>query len=165
MDNELIEKYKQEMMNLKARATIAGVGQENVMKTTDPNSGGLIVGVTTLDGLYPVKGADVRVFTGRSGGEDFSEIDFDLSDESGKTKEFRLSAPAKQNSETADTGLSTYSLYNISVKADGFVEQIYYGLPIFSGVTSLKVADLISVDVAADNTSPQIFEDTTDFNL
>ncbi len=160
MENDLIEKYKQEMLNMKSRATAAAPA---VGVPSSDGVGSLVVNVTTLDQLYPVSGAVVSVFVGRD--NERTEVDRDISDESGRTKLFNLSSPPKANSESAENTQPTYSLYNIAVTADGFIEQIYYGIPIFSGVTSIKVADLISLSVAGGNTSPQVFEETVDYNL
>ncbi len=163
MNKETIEKYKQEMLMMKSRAVQAAASNQAAPENNIDGMGRLVVNVTTLDGLYPVPGALVTVFSGRD--ETRRNLDSNTSDESGRTKIFSLSAPQKSFSEDSGFEGETYSLYNISVAADGFLEQLHFGIPIFSGVTSLKNADLISLSVAGENTAPQVFEETVDYKL
>ncbi len=160
MDTNEIERYKKAMLDMQKRATVTAATES---ETAPDQNGRLMVSVTTLNGLYPVAGAAVTVFSGRDGTR--SNIDSDISNESGQTKVFTLPAPEKALSENSEFTGVTYSLYNIAVVADGFLEQLHYGIPVFSGVTSIKTADLTSLSVAGGDTAPQVFEETVDFDL
>ncbi len=127
------------------------------------DGGGLVVNVTTLRGLYPVEGALVTVFTGTRDNMEIVEID--TTDQSGKSKTFALSAPPRAESQQESDNKTPYSSYNVSVRSDGFIEQIVMNVPIFSGVVSMQGIDLVKNTVAGKNTEPQIIEGGTNYNL
>lgn len=130
----------------------------------DDGVGGLSVNVTTLRRLYPVKGATVTVFTGDINAKNV--IETDVTDESGKSSVFKLKAPAKADSQQAENGgILPYASYNVSVRSDGYVEQIAMNVPVFSGVISVQGIDLIPVAAAGGHTTPQIIEGGNDYNL
>lgn len=160
LDKGLIEKYEKEMMQMYAsvRPTVATVSQ--TVEGADNSTGGIIVNVTTARGLYPVIGAVVTIFS-----SDTQVIDSDKSDESGKTKLFILPTPSKALSESAGESERPYAVYNISVEADGYVKQEFMNVPVFSGVTSLQNADLLSVAAAGDNTDTRVFDEGRNYEL
>ncbi len=133
------------------------------MPAVADDSGGLMVNVTTLRGLYPVDGALVTVFTGERNNMQIIEID--TTDQSGKSKTFVLSAPPRAESQQQSNNKKPYSSYNVSVRSDGFIEQIAMNIPIFSGVVSMQNIDLVKNTVAGKNTDPQIIEGGTNYNL
>lgn len=126
-------------------------------------SGGLLVNVTTLKGLYPVKGAVVTVFSGDV--NNMQVIDSRVTDQSGRTSVFVLSAPERSLSETAGASEKPYASYNVSVKADGYIEQINLNVPVFSGVLSLQSVDLLLLAAAGDNLNPRIYDGTVNYEL
>lgn len=130
----------------------------------DDGVGGLSVNVTTLRRLYPVKGATVTVFTGDINAKNV--IETDVTDESGKSSVFKLKTPAKADSQQAENiGILPYASYNVSVRSDGYVEQIAMNVPVFSGVISVQGIDLVPVTAAGGHTNPQIIEGGNDYNL
>ncbi len=131
--------------------------------TTPDGSGGLMVNVTTLQGLYPVGGALVTVFTGER--DNMQVIELDATDDSGKSKVFSLSSPPRAESLQESGNKTPYSSYNISVRSDGFVEQIALNVPVFSGVVSVQSIDLVKNTVAGSNTAPQIIDGGSNYNL
>lgn len=127
-------------------------------------TGGIQVNVTTLRRLYPVKGALVTLFTG----EPLSQtvIETDITDESGKTGIFNLKTPPKSDSQQSENGGQLpYANYNISVKSDGYVEQIAMNVPVFSGVVSVQGFDLLPISAAGGHTKPQIINEGNNYNL
>lgn len=127
------------------------------------SSGGLLVNVTTLKGLYPVKGAVVTVFSGDV--NNMQVIDSRVTDQSGRTSVFVLSAPERALSETAGASEKPYASYNVSVKADGYIEQINLNVPVFSGVLSLQSVDLLLLAAAGDNINPRVYDSAINYNL
>ena len=130
----------------------------------EDGTGGLAVNVTTLRRLYPVKGATVTVFTGMPATP--TVIETDITDESGKSGVFNLKTPPRDESQQSENGgIAPYASYNISVRSDGYVEQIAMNVPVFSGVISVQGIDLIPVAAAGGHTEPQIIEGGNDYNL
>ncbi|MBE6732872.1 MAG: hypothetical protein E7561_02615 [Ruminococcaceae bacterium] len=137
MDNSLIEKYKKELLDMYKNRTPE---VKAVAANTSSNNGSLIVNVTTLRGLYPVRNALVSVFTGEY--ENKTEVDRSVTDQSGKSKIFSLTAPERDLSLSAGSTEPVYTNYGIEVTADGYAKEINLNLPIFSGVTSLQNVDM-----------------------
>ena len=173
MDNELIERYKKELMRLhRTKPTVAEPeGQQGKYTegtpygkedSTDPN-GRLTVMVTAISSLYPVEKAKVTVFTG-----DYTMpyiIDSDFTDQSGKTKTFSLTAPTRELSMEPDTGAQPYTLYNVLVEADGYADNLHINLPIFRGVTSLQRSNLTPLASFGGNKGPIVFNELSNYNL
>lgn len=159
MDNNLIERYKKELID-----TYNKVKTQNTISSEEDygSSGKLIVSVTTLSGLYPVPRASVTVFTGDM--DNMNVIDTDITDISGKTKAFLLPAPDKAPSLSAGATEEIYESYNVLVRADGYVDEINYNLPVFRGVTSLQNVDLVLRSVSFSD-SPTINDQFENYNL
>lgn len=163
MDKDLIEKYKNEMLREYAKANpnqkaVAAISTD----VADKGYGELVVNVTALRGLYPVKGAEVTVFKGQ--GDNITVIDSDITDPSGKTKHFKLPAPPAVNSGSAGHMGEVSNEYGISVKANGYGERIFLNISVFEGVTSLQRADLVPLS-ASGSKKAEITDEKTDFNL
>ena len=138
--------------------------QNNNAPQFEDGTGGLQVNVTTLRRLYPVKNALVTVFTGDR--NNMTVIETDTTDESGKSGVFKLKAPEKSESQQPETdGNLPYATYNVSVRSDGYVEQIAMNVPVFSGVISVQGIDLLPVTAAGGHTGPQIIEGGNKYNL
>jgi len=135
MDNSLIEKYKKELLDMYNNKKEANLTDDEYS-----DNGKLIVNVTTLRRLYPVAGAEVTVFSG--GLEDMKPIDRSITDQSGKSKVFVLPAPDRSLSLEIGATEPVYTSYGVSVKADGYADEVNLNLPIFRGVTSLQNVDL-----------------------
>lgn len=130
----------------------------------EDGTGGLSVNVTTLRRIYPVKGATVTVFTGAPTAP--VVIETSITDESGQSGIFNLKTPLKSESQQADEGGDLpYANYNISVRSDGYVEQIAMNVPVFSGVISVQGIDLIPIAAAGGHTQPQIIQEGNDYDL
>ncbi len=156
MDNDLIEKYKAEMLNLSRRAKPVAIAQNS-------SSGELIVMVTAIRSLYPVKNAKITVFEGTI--ENKSVVTTAVTNESGRTERIVLPAPDKKFSETEGSNTQPYALYNLLVEADGYIDNIHLNIPIFSGVTSIQRVNLLSSKSAGENPPLQISDEFKAYEL
>ena len=130
----------------------------------EDGTGGLQLNVTTLQRLYPVKGALITVFTGVP--DNMTVIETDTTDESGQSGVFNLKTPLKSQSQQYDAdGTAAYAKYNVSVRSDGYVEQIAMNVPVFSGVLSVQGIDLLPISAAGGHTSTQIINEGNNYNL
>ena len=106
--------------------------------------GNLIVHVTTARGAIPLEGAQVTV---RGYEPEFTENRGDVlltltTDRSGNTERITLpTLPLSDSMSPTDT--RPFSVYNLEVHLEGYRGQIYYGLPIFDGITAIQPVDMI----------------------
>ena len=173
MNNELFEKYKNEMLKMynsvhkdevvpvvaEPEPTPIITQRESAAST---QNGSLLGVVTSFNSLYPVENAKVTIFSGEY--EDMNVIDTDLTDRSGKTKVFSLPTPDKNLSMAPDLSQRPYAVYNMLVESDGFLKNIHLNIPVFSGITSIQRSDLI-IDADQSDSEPQIFDEGQKYNL
>lgn len=163
VDQELIQRYKEELLAVYRKAKQTAAAVEETMQEPNESMGELTVNVTTLRGLYPVPGAVVTVSSEQDGEQRI--LHTAVTDESGQTPVFRLPTPAKALSESAGRSEQPYAEYHISVKADGYVEQINRNVPVFSGVKSVQTADLILLSAAGEDTEPRVYDESDSYDL
>lgn len=175
MDKSLIEKYKEEMMGmyLSSRNTPresnitppdnADEANIDVLPVEGDNTGKLIVTVTTIRSLYPVKNARVTVFSGEI--QSRTPIDTDLTDQSGRTKAFVLATPNKNISLNSSSTELPYELYGIEITAEGYVDAIYLNVPVFSGTTSIQQVNLMLLETAGADKGPMIYDTAQQYTL
>lgn len=164
--NELLKMYRESTQILTKNVTnaAASIVEQDTDSIFEDGTGGLQVNVTTLSRLYPVKGATVTVFTGEI--KSPVVIETDITDQSGQSGIFNLKTPPAAESQQAENGGPLpYSNYNVSVKSDGYVEQIAINVPVFSGVVSVQSIDLIPLAAAGGHTSPQIIQEGNNYDL
>ena len=157
MDRSLIEKYKNDMLKK--------YGSSAAEETTAaaPEKGRLSANVTSVANIYPVRGAKVTVFTGSP--DSMTVLDSAVTDESGKTRVFLLDAPPKSLSMTSGAPALPYTLYNLLISADGFLDNIHLNIPVFSGIASVQRSDMLPKAVAGGRTDPIIFNEFSSFEL
>lgn len=157
MDRSLIEKYKNDMLKK--------YGSSAAEETTAaaPEKGRLSANVTSVANIYPVMGARVTVFTGSP--DSMTVLDSAITDESGKTRDFLLDAPPKSLSMTSGAPALPYTLYNLLISADGFLDNIHLNIPVFSGIASVQRSDMLPKAVAGGRTDPIIFNEFSSFEL
>lgn len=111
---------------------------EKAIPETERNTetGMLLFQVFAAEGAYPVENALVTV-TGENG---FSEQA--VTDESGKTKVFFLSAPDSALSQLPAQG-KVYASCSAAVRAAGYLPVVFENIPVFSGITSIQPVSLI----------------------
>ena len=160
MDKKLIEKYKNEMFNTYARRKFSTL--EKSVQTISPvsgnptdNEGALVVLVTAVRSLYPIKNALVSVFSGEN--ETRENIISVYTDESGKTEPIYLSAPDRELSLQSENKVLPYAEYNVEVKAEGYVDSIFLNIPVFEGITSLQRANMLLLETAGEQKGPIIY--------
>lgn len=165
MDKTLIEKYKAEM--LKMYHSVKPV-QATPLQNTPPQAlpdgtGGLLASVTALRDIYPVPNAMVTVFTGEY--PNIKELNTAVTDQSGRTEIFLLSAPSRELSQTADPASQPFATYNMMVRAEGYRDNIHINVPVFSGVVSLQNSNMMLLETAGTDKGPQIFDEALQNNL
>ncbi len=166
--NELLRMYREnakDLTKIEQPVVLPVVAKPIITQPVfEDGTGGMQVNVTTLGRLYPVKGAIITVFTGEVGNA--TVIETDITDESGKSGVFNLKTPPKADSQQSENGGEIpYANYNVSVKSDGYVEQIAMNVPVFSGVISVQGIDLLPMTAAGQNTSPQIIQEGNNYDL
>lgn len=157
----MIKKYSDEMMQM--YNSVPKSSKDSTVSEKETDKGGLIVDVTSFRGLYPIKNAIVKIFTGEM--TNMNIVDSDTTDENGKTKEFVLTTPNVSLSLDSTNKLIPYSSYGISVTADGYVEHINLNVPIFAGVTSIQNVDLLPVSASNNNGKAEIIDEYRNYNL
>lgn len=172
MDNNMIERYKKQMLEMynSTQRVVPVQTNENPtpqtltpQPTPDTASGNLIGIVTAVRALYPVNNAKVTVFTGDY--NNMNVIDTDLTDQSGRTKTFILPTPEKALSLEETNTVLPYALYNMLIEADGYIKNIHLNIPVFSGVTSLQQSNLLLEETAGTDKGPQIFDEAQKYDL
>ena len=171
MDKTEFDRYIEEMRAMNKRATIP---EETVLpavsETVTPEeapedmsgTGYLLVNVTSVRELYPVQNARVTVFKGST--EDMRKLAESVTDQSGKTELFTLSAPPRSLAEDSENREPTYAEYNILTEADGFLPTINMGAAVFDGVTSIQNVNLIPKTPYNENDS-NIFTEENNYDL
>ena len=181
MDKSLIEKYKNQMLDMyraakpvSAPQTVAAVqnisepslsekNENAVSDSKGDKKGSLAVTVTTLRSIYPLPNAKVSVFQGEI--NNMQVLTTVYTDQSGKTPEIPLPAPEALLSQQSDYSGKPYSVYNIIVSAEGFRDNIHLNIPVFSGVTTIQRSNMMLLETAGENKGPQIFDESEEFNL
>lgn len=172
MDETLIKKYKHEMMKMynSRKKVIPAVANANpAPPTAEPvlqdgeNIGGLIVAVTAVRSLYPVENALVTVFSGDM--ENRTTIAEDFTDQSGRTKRFLLETPNKSLSLDSENTQIPYSLYGIEVKAEGYADEVFLNLPVFSGVTSIQTVNMTLLETLGKDKGPFVTDESQQYTL
>ena len=105
--------------------------------------GKLVIRVTGGNGAFPIEGAIVTV-SGRNGDDEGTGAIYSLrTDQSGLTETVTLPAPSGSLSLTPGSGVRPYSLYDITVTKNGYLDSENAGVQIFDGITALQTFDMI----------------------
>ncbi|MBQ1519044.1 MAG: carboxypeptidase regulatory-like domain-containing protein [Ruminococcus sp.] len=105
--------------------------------------GYILANVRSGDESNPVEGASVSV-TALIDGQRMM-IASGLTDENGTTRKLEVPVPDAVHSQAPDPSIRPYSLYDVSVKADGFFDARSVDVPVFSGITSVQNFNMIPV--------------------
>ncbi len=175
MDKSLIDKYKSEMMDMylssrntpKVSNTIPPTNADEANTDSSPvladNTGKLIVTVSTVRSLYPVENARVTVFSGNP--ENKQTLDYDFTDQSGRTKAFVLVTPSKNLSYNSENYELPYEVYGIEITAEGYIDTVYLNVPIFSGTTSIQQVNMMLLETEGANKGPIIYDTAQQYTL
>lgn len=117
--------------------------------------GTLAVRVVTAGGAYPVEGADVRI---RGAMPENAAVSYLLTtDRSGLAERINLPTPSRDLS-LSPGGLPGYATYLIEIFKAGFYPLIFRDVPLFPGVTSLQLGELIPTPAYRPEDYPPIGE-------
>ena len=118
----------------------------NPSSASYPETGYLIVKVTTARGAIPLEGAAVIIRSEEKGATD---ILYSLStDASGQTPRISLPAPSRSSSESPGN-TRPFATYSIDVASDGYLPNSFSGVPVFSGVLSIQPAVMLPLPEGA----------------
>ncbi len=170
MDKKDFQKYIDEMKKMSKRAAVPAVAEAVSEPIPTPKrelsdmsgKGYVIVNVTAISELYPVKGARVTVFKGSI--DNMEKIAEELTDQSGKTVPILLPTPPLSLALSEAATLPVYAEYNIITEADGFLPTINYNAAVFDGVTSIQNVNLIPKTSFNENAS-NVFDEENDYDL
>ena len=113
------------------------------------STGFIIVNVRTGHEASPIVGASVIVSAINNGQRLF--ITAGQTDISGSVNDLEAPAPDKIYSQTPNSEVRPYSLFDISVKANGFFDARSVDVPVFSGVTSIQNFSMIPLPLGAES--------------
>lgn len=77
-------------------------------------------------------------------------------DNSGTTRVFKLPAPEELYSQSPDPAVRPYSLFDVSVTADGFFNSISVDVPVFPGITSVQNFNMVPVPLLMDSSDETV---------
>ena len=103
--------------------------------------GSLIVRTVTASNALPVVGAVVRIFGAEEGNRNITRSE--ITDRDGTTRSVSLPAPSKEFSLTPTPTEAPYAIYDIEISADGYYSKRMFSLPVFSGISSLQIVNMI----------------------
>ena len=105
--------------------------------------GRLIIRVTGGNGAFPIENAVVNV-SGRKSDEDGGGILYSLrTNESGLTETVILPAPSGSFSLSPGNEVRPFSIYDITVSKNGYLDSENAGVQIFDGITAIQSFDMI----------------------
>lgn len=107
------------------------------------SKGYILVNTRTGDDSSAVAGASV-VITAVADGKRLV-LASGMTDESGVSPRFELPVPDLEHSQAPDPDERPYSLFDVSVSAEGFFRARSVDVPVFSGITSVQNFSLIPV--------------------
>lgn len=103
--------------------------------------GWISVNVRTGENASPVEGASVIITSMADGNLIFKATG--ITDESGQIKKMALPAPSVNLSLDSANLIKPYSVYDISVYADGFFRERSIDVPVFAGITSVQQFNMV----------------------
>ncbi len=105
----------------------------------EKSHGSLVVWVTKARGSLPIEGARVTI----KSSEESEDLLYTLTtDRSGRTEKLSLPTPPAGDSQ-APGGRNVYAAYDIEVTRDGYYTGMFFGVPVFAGVTSVQPVSLV----------------------
>ena len=169
MDKTEFDRYIEEMRAMSRKSSLGDEVVSEVLTTAVESApedmsgkGYLLVNVTAVRELYPVENAKVTVFRGSR--ENMEKLAEGVTDQSGKTELFTLSAPPRALAEDPSNEKPTFAEYNILTEADGFLPTINIGAAVFDGVTSIQNVNLIP-KTAYNQNDTNLFDEENDYDL
>ncbi len=122
-----------------------------ITDTSTENIGFLTIEAKTANGAIPIENARVYIYPL---GDENSVIYSLRTDSAGQTEKVALETKSKDLS-LVPGNFEPFSLYNVTVSADGYYSASRSRVPMFEGVHSILPFDLIPL---SENSSPESFE-------
>lgn len=114
-------------------------------QSTYTGEGTLIIRATGGNGAFPIEGAVVNI-SGRNGNDEGVGVIYSLrTDQSGLTEAVALPAPEGDLSLTPNSGVQPYSVYDITITKNGYLDSENAGVQIFDGITAIQTFDMIPI--------------------
>lgn len=112
------------------------------LEDTEYNGKGyVIVNVRAGDQAEPIENAVVHISSINDGNRFYKATG--VTDNSGTTQRFIVPTPSLSYSQTPDSNVRPYALYDISVTAQGFFNARSVDVPAFEGITSVQSFSMI----------------------
>lgn len=112
------------------------------LEDTEYNGKGyIIVNVRAGDQADPIENAVVHISSINDGNRFYNATG--VTDNSGTTQRFIVPTPSLSYSQTPDSNVRPYALYDISVTAKGFFNARSVDVPVFEGITSVQSFSMI----------------------
>lgn len=131
-----------------------GSDSSSVEENLGSSHGFILVNVRTGRDSGVVEGARVVITSMINGARIIMATG--VTDLSGATQVFELPAPDKSYSQTPTPPVRPYSLFNISVTADGFFNSLSIDVPVFSGITSIQNFNMVPVPLFTEPSSETV---------
>ena len=113
--------------------------------------GYILANVRTADESAPVSGATVAV-TAVVDGQRLI-VASGITDENGTTRKLEVPVPDAVHSQSPSPSIRPYSLYDVTVTAEGFFNARSVDVPVFSGITSVQNFSMIPVPLMTPSSS------------
>lgn len=133
-------------------------------KSLGSAEGYILVNVRTGDESNSVQGAVVAVTALIAGKR--AILASGMTDANGTTRRFAVPAPDTEHSQSPDASVRPYSLYDISVTAEGFFNARSVDVPVFAGITSVQNFSMIPLPLMmrSDSETVTYFNQEPDFS-
>lgn len=113
--------------------------------------GYILANVRSGDESSPVGGATVAVTAVIDGQRMI--LASGLTDENGTTRKLEVPVPDAVHSQAPDPSVRPYSLYDVTVTAEGYFNARSVDVPVFSGITSVQNFNMIPVPIMTEPSS------------
>ena len=118
------------------------------------STGYILANVRTGDESSPVEDAAVSVIAVVDGQRII--LASGVTDRNGTTAKFAVPVPDLEHSQSPDSNIRPYSLYDVTVTADGYFTARSVDVPVFSGITSIQNFSMIPVPYMMNNNSETV---------
>lgn len=123
------------------RSSSPSLAEYPTAESMGTSTGYILINTRTGENSSPVVNASVMITAIIDGRREM--IAGGITDESGISPKFAVPAPDIMHSQSPEAMKRPYSLYDISVTADGFFNARSVDVPVFSGITSVQTFGMI----------------------
>lgn len=142
IEESIDEKYPEpDLSEIEVMAVMAEPEEDDT--ETAMAKGMILVNVRAGENYQPIEKAEIVITSIVDGNRSF--ITSGVTNESGVSPQFEVTVPSSSYSMTPDSEVRPYSLFDISVTADGFFNSRSVDVPVFEGITSVQNFNMIPV--------------------